>query len=311
MLAGGGGHTGYGYSLAQHLQDKAELQFLVPKGDKLSLSRLSRFGPVHQLMKARGPLTPNAYFIPKIIWAFLESFRFVKRDFDAIISTGSNFCIPPALIGVIFGIPLINIESPVRFTKPGLTTKFLAPLSFITALHWPEQKRILNGVVVGPILPEIEIEPWNGDFILVTGGTFKHKLLFDLLLKTGCKNIVLQTGRISPEKYKEKNPNWNVFQYTENFQKYLAGADVVITHFGSTVLEAAKLKKPMVIVPNPEWTRTVGLEDAKLLARNVNGVLLSHLSSSELENAITIAKGKMPPSLPDGAKKLANLILDL
>lgn len=31
ILAGGGGHTGYGYALAQRLYGKANLHFLVPE----------------------------------------------------------------------------------------------------------------------------------------------------------------------------------------------------------------------------------------------------------------------------------------
>jgi UDP-N-acetylglucosamine:LPS N-acetylglucosamine transferase len=243
--------------------------------------------------------------------AFIESFRFVKGDYDFVISTGSNFCFPPALVGVARGVPLINIESPVRFTKPGLTTKFLAPLSLITALPWPEQKKILKGVVVGPIIPGQEIKPWNGGYIFVTGGTFGHQKLFDVLLKTGWKNIVLQTGRVSPVRYKAKNPNWKVFKYTKSFQKYLAGAEIVVTHFGSTVLEAANFKKPIVIVPNPEWKRTVGLEDAVLLAKNVNAEVLSNISVEGLKTAVKNAKSKEPLNLPDGGNNLAAIIREL
>lgn len=36
VLAGGGGHTGYGYALAQRLFGRASLHFLVPEGGCLN-----------------------------------------------------------------------------------------------------------------------------------------------------------------------------------------------------------------------------------------------------------------------------------
>lgn len=54
ILAGGGGHTGYAYALAQALLDKAFLSFIVPEDDTLSQKKLGRFDRVDTLIKARG-----------------------------------------------------------------------------------------------------------------------------------------------------------------------------------------------------------------------------------------------------------------
>jgi len=69
ILAGGGGHTAYGYALAQRLYGRANLHFLVPRGDRLSYERLSKFGFVDYLLKPRDAKTPNREFLPKLAMA--------------------------------------------------------------------------------------------------------------------------------------------------------------------------------------------------------------------------------------------------
>ena len=310
ILAGGGGHTGYGYSLAQNLYGRAILHFLAPEGDLLSQKRLSRFGKVYPLIKPRGPKTPHHEFIPRLIKAFPEASKYISSDYDVVVSTGSNFCIPPAILAWLRGIPIVNIESSVRFVKPSKTAFLLQPISALTVLQWEEQKEILKkGVVVGPLIPKPEVEPRNEGYILVTGGTFGHKMLFDAIAKSKLKNVVLQTGKVNPEPYRRLHPEWKVIAYSTEFHKLIAGADIVVTHFGSTVLEALVYRKPIVIVPNPEWTRTAGIEDAKHYARKVNAVIVSRITLKNIVNAIEEAKRREYPILPDGSAKLADLIL--
>lgn len=312
ILAGGGGHTGYGYALAQRLYGRANLHFLVPEGDVLSQKRLGKFGCVDFLLKGRGAKTPTREFILNLMRAFLDSSKCVSRKYDVVVSTGSNFCIPPALFAWMKGIPLVNIESPARFTKPSKSARLLHPFSTITAMHWEEQKRLLRGgVVVGPILPKPTIEIRNKGYILVAGGTLGHRLLFDALAMSNLRNVVLQTGKLDPAPYASKHPEWKVVTLTERFDELLAGAEVVVTHFGVTVLEAIVYGKPVVLVPNPEWTRTAGVEDAKYLARKVNAVLVSEIKTKTLLDAINEARTREIPRLPDGAERLANIILKL
>jgi len=306
ILAGGGGHTGYGYALAQSLNGVASLSFLVPKGDALSHKRLSKFGTVGFLIKSRGARTPTSEFIPNLAMAFLHSYSHISREYDVVVSTGSNFCVPPAFFAWMKGIPLVNIESPVRFTQPSKSARLLHHFSTVTAIHWDEQQRLFpDGVVVGPILPKPEITVENKGYILVAGGTYGHKLLFDAVADSTLRNVVLQTGRINPKSYANKHPEWTIVTLTQRFDELLAGADVVVTHFGVTVLEAVVYGKPVVLVPNPEWTRTAGIEDAKHLAQKLNAVLVSEITTNTVLNAIDEARERTVPTLLDGAKNLA------
>jgi len=312
ILAGGGGHTGYSYALAQALYGEASLSFLIPEGDSLSEKRLSKFGKVDFFIKPRGPKTSMHKFAVRLTKAFLVSLGKVPRKLNAVVSSGSNFCIPPALTAWFKGIPIVNIESSVRFTKPSKTALLLRPFSSLTALQWEEQVKLLDdGAVVGPLLPRPEIEPSNGGYALVTGGTYGHRLLFDAVNESSLTNVVLQTGGIDPQPYAQRHPEWKIITWTERFHELLAGADVVVTHFGSTVLDALVYRKRTVVVPNPEWTRTAGLEDAEVLARKVNAVLVSEITLETLLDAIEEAKKREVPTFPNGAENLANKIIEL
>lgn len=311
ILAGGGGHTGFGYALAQRLEGKAFMAFLVPEGDTISYERLSRFGKVDYLLKPRGAKTPTGAFAYNLAKAIIVSLKKVTSKFDVVVSTGSNFCIPPALAALINGIQIINIEAAVRFTKASRTARILQPFSAITALHWQEQKKVIKGTVVGPLLPKPEIRKWNGKFLLVTGGSLGHKQLFDIVNESNLKKVVLQTGEVDPEPYRKQHPEWKIFRSSSRFHELLAGAEVVVTHFGSTALETVVYKKPTVIVLNPEWTRTVGKADAKIFAKKVGAAFISEINVDRLIDAIEKAKKIEVPKLKDGAKNLANIILKL
>ncbi len=311
ILAGGGGHTGYAHALAQALYGKVSLSFLAPTGDILSERRLSKFGKVDFLAKPREPKTPLNIFIVGLAKSFIETVGQPVDKFDVVVSTGCNFCIFPAILAWTKGIPVINIESEIRFTKPSKTARILQPFSTITALWWEEQKRILNGVVVGPILSKPVIEPSNKRYILVAGGTYGHKPLFDELAESNLRNIVLQTGEVDPTPYAKKHSEWKIFTITDRFHEFLAGAELVVTHLGLTVLEAIVYKKPVVLVPNPEWTRTGGMKDAKYLAKKINAVLVSEINLENLLDAINEARQRKVPTLPNGAENLANMIIEL
>lgn len=311
ILAGGGGHTGFGYALAQRLENRAAMVFLVPEGDTLSYNRLNRYGKVDYLPKSRGAKTPTREFAYNLARAFAMSMKKVTSKYNVVVSTGSNFCIPPALIAVSKGIPLINIEGEVRFTKASRTARLLQPISAVTALHWDGQKNLLKGTVVGPLLPKPEIQPWNGGYILVTGGSLGHKLLFDAVNKSELKKIILQTGEVDPENYRKRHPEWKIIRSSPRFHELLAGAEVVVTHFGSTALEAVAYKKPAVMVLNPEWKRTVGKADAEIFAKKVGAIFISEITLEHLMDAVEEAKNLKIPSLGDGAKVLADIILNL
>jgi hypothetical protein len=85
----------------------------------------------------------------------------------------------------------------------------------------------------------------------------------------------------------------------------------VVTHFGATALEVLSYKKPMVIVGNPEWTRAATFGDAKVYAEKINVPLVLDVTLENVLDAIKQAEKRPIPSLPDGAKALARIILNM
>lgn len=311
ILAGGGGHTSIALAIAQILFGKVDMSFLVPEKDWLSRKILTQFGKVEHIAKLRDPLTPNYQMIVKFPMALIKSFQEVK-NYDFVVSCGSNFCIPPAMVAWLRRIPVINIESRVAIRTPSKTARILHPISSLTVLQWEEQKMNLKGIVTGPIFPRREFEPWNGGYILVTGGTEGHKQLFDALSDSDLHNIVLQTGKIDPGIYSNKHPEWKVFSISEKFQETLAGADIVITHQGGgTIFESILYEKPLIIVHNPDLIRTAGVEDIRILALKVNAMFLIKITTNHILHAINEIKKYTSPRLSNGSEKLCDIILKI
>jgi len=312
LLAGGGGHTAYAFALAQNLTKKCNLKIIVPEGDELSFQRLSKFGPVETLLKPRGPKTGLGPFLVNLLKAFFRCFKIVKGN-SIIVSTGSNFAIPPCLVAKLKGGTIINVVESIRFVERSKTTKILSNFSKLTALQWPEQKKLYpNGEVFGPMLAKSPVKPYSGDYILVTGGTFGHKSLFETLNSLELENIVLQTGPVPSENFSEKHPTWKIIEFTDKFEEILAGAEVVVTHFGATIIESTLIHgKPTVIAFNPEWKRSGRYGDLLVLAKKTNAVLLEELNPENLIEAIEKAKKQKPPVIESGAGLLAKRILEI
>lgn len=312
LLAGGGGHTGYAYALAQYLFGKCELEIFVPEGDKLSNDRLKKFGDIRMLLKPRGPKTPLFPFLAGLGKSFLRSsLKFNKKS--VVVSTGSNFCLAPCIVAKMNGVPTVNLESSVRFTSASKTGKILAITATLTALQWEEQKKFLpKGEVFGPMLAKPELEPYDGGYILVTGGTYGHKQLFQAFDLTKIEKVILQAGALYTPEFAKMHPTWKVIDYSDRFHELIAGADVVVTHFGESIIDSALVYgKPTVISVNPDWNRTAGIKDATILSEKVNGTLLQDFTPDAVQEAIERARKSRPPQISSGAEPLSRRILQM
>ena len=310
ILAGGGGHTGYARILAEQLRGKAELHFMVPEDDRLSYNLLESFGEVATLIKPRHPTTPMWRYALRFPKAFHQSLSRIKGRYDFVVSTGSNFCVAPAVIAWMKGVPVINIESADRMTRPSQTSRILQPISTVTVLHWEEQTKFLKGRVFGPFLPSRRMEPWDGGYILVAGGTYGYKELLDAASETTLTEVALQTGKVAPEEYRRKHPEWHVFSTADNFDELIAGAKAVVAPPGVTPLEAIAYEKPVVVVRYPVWSRAGTLKDAELFAEKINASFLSDITPGRLMERLQDAYVRNKPNLENGATNLVKYILD-
>jgi UDP-N-acetylglucosamine--N-acetylmuramyl-(pentapeptide) pyrophosphoryl-undecaprenol N-acetylglucosamine transferase len=310
ILAGGGGHTSIALALAQSLNKKASLYFLIPRNDKLSRSLLEPYGIVDELMKSRYPSTPNYYFIPRLLFSFFSSLFKIKNSYQAVVSTGSNFCIPPSFTAFLKRIPVFNIESRVALLKPSKTAYYLQYFSKVTFLQWEEQSEKLKGVYVGPIFPVKRFSSKNGGYFLVTGGTEGFKELFDTVSKLNLEKVVMQTGKIDPREYTKKRPNWTIFSYSSDFEKIVSESSLVITHQGGgTIFEALMYNKPIIIAFNNNLPRTATREDVKKLAERTNAQYIDDVDETNLSSAIQSVGLQIEKTFPDGREKLTQILL--
>ena len=312
ITASGGGHTGYAVALAQHLVGRAEMLFIIPRGDAWTRSKVERMGRVVEVTKARRPNQPLATAVPGLVRAFFESLGAVPRGATAFVSSGSNHSVPPALAAWLKGVPVVNLESSVRFTSLSSSFRALKRFARLNVLQWEEQLELCpDGVVVGPLYEKPLYEPRDEGYVLVTGGTYGHRQLFDAVSRLGIENVVLQTGRVDPEPYRKRHPGWRVFRFDPDFQRWIAGASIVVTHLGKTVIDSAlSYGKPTVIVPNPEWRLTAGWRDAEILAEKLNAVLVREISPEAIEEAIREARRRSPRRYRNGAEELARILLE-
>ncbi len=311
ILAGGGGHTSIALALAQALRGKAETSFLIPEGDRISRELLSPFGPVEELMKGRYPKTSNLLFPFRLVSAFWHALPLVHKEYDVVVSTGSNFCIPPAVIAWLKSIPVINIESRVAIVKPSKTARLLKHFSKNALLRWEEQMENLNGIFTGPIFPEKRYEIKNLGYTLVTGGTEGHKQLFDAVIELNLEKVVMQTGKVDPSPYRAKRPSWEIITYSTEFERLVAESSLVITHQGGgTIFEAVLYEKPLIIVFNRELTRTANAEDMRALAKKVNSPFLEQADPQKIGSLIINSSSREKPHFKNGRVSAAKIILD-
>lgn len=310
ILAGGGGHTSIALALAQAIIGKAETSFIIPEGDRLSRELLTSFGTVDELIKGRYPQTSNLFFPFRLAAGFYRSLPKIDKKYDVVVSTGSNFCIPPAVVAWFKGIPVINIESRVAITKPSQTGALLTHFSKQTLLQWSEQAKNLKGTVIGPIFPEKRYEAKDDGYILVTGGTEGHRRLFDAIIELDLERVILQTGKVDPTPYKTRRPDWTVIKYSTEFERLVAESTLVITHQGGgTIFETVLYEKPLIIVFNPDIPRTANAEDMKVLAEKVGAPFLEEVDAEKIRTLIEKAETIPRPNFEDGRSKAAEIIL--
>ena len=108
------------------------------------------------------------------------------------------------------------------------------------------------------------------------------------------------------------HPTWKVIDYSDRFHELIAGADVVVTHFGESIIDSALVYgKPTVISVNPDWNRTAGIKDATILSEKVNGTLLQDFTPDAVQEAIERARESRPPQISSGAEPLSRRILQM
>ncbi len=313
IVAGYGGHAGYALALAHELKNAgANLDIVVPITYKWVAARFSKLGRILYLTLPRRPGEPLYRTVTRWPKSFLEATHLIRGNYDAVIATGSNFSIPPALLQKLLKKPTYTLEAIDRITSPSRAVKILYKLKATTFLHWEEQKKSYpNGVLVGPIFEPKFYEVKDEGYILVTTGTWGLPQLYTALSKIGVDNTVIQSGDIDPKKVRRLNSKWTVFRYTRDIHKWIARATIVITHFPGSTAATARLAygKPVVMVYSTRHKHLAPPTDGRILAKKLNAVFLEDITPENLAQALDKAKQMPAPNYPNGSKRAVAYIL--
>lgn len=84
----------------------------------------------------------------------MEAWRILRRERPfLILSTGAGPVVPFALVGKLFAIPTIFIETFTRINRPSLTGRIMYRLANRFIYQWPELKRFFpKGKCGGPLI---------------------------------------------------------------------------------------------------------------------------------------------------------------
>ncbi len=141
-----GGHLTQALALAEKLKKKDTEIFFVT-------SNLGKFRTSDLKWEFKHVINPSRNLLKFIILTFQALSICIKKNPDAIISTGSNIPIPFFILGKLFGKKLIYIESISRVSKPSLSGKILYKISDLFFVQWKEmQKFYPNSIYAGRLL---------------------------------------------------------------------------------------------------------------------------------------------------------------
>lgn len=250
----------------------------------------------------------NFLDIFKIISAFFQSWRILKKEKPALIITAGSFASVPLVYAAACRKIAVLVHQ--QDVKPGLANKLMAPFARVVTVVFEKSlvdygpKAVLTGNPV--IIPENLVWPeevpeyfaYNDKpLILFIGGGTGATAINDLVEES--LNLISEKARIvhlsgRGKSCGESGENYVPLEFLEN-DKVLAlmkRADLVVSRCGLGVLtELSALNKAAILIPMPNSHQEDNAE-----------------TFSRLEAAIVFEQGKIKPN--DFAAEIFNLLDD-
>jgi beta-1,4-N-acetylglucosaminyltransferase len=96
---------------------------------------------------------PTARSIPALVRNLRLALAMIRRDKpDVILSTGAALAVPFFIVGRIYGVRLVYVESFTRVQHLALTGRIAYPLSDAFFVQWPQLARRSRAVYAGSIV---------------------------------------------------------------------------------------------------------------------------------------------------------------
>ncbi len=96
---------------------------------------------------------PTNRSVPNLIRNLQLALKMVRsRNVQAIVTTGAGVGVPFVVLGRLFGIKTVYVESLARITSPSLTGRLVYPFAETFIIQWPElQHYFKRGVFFGTL----------------------------------------------------------------------------------------------------------------------------------------------------------------
>ncbi len=303
---------GHRHSMWGDESDSAEYKEVINAGIKFIDLKAGKF---HR--------TFNPLKLIRIPFGFLQAFYYLLlHKPQGIVSFGGYLAVPTVLAGWLLGIPAVTHEQTV---VSGWANKLISLFAKKVALAWPQSAAFYpksKVVVTGlPIRPEIKKSPEIKNLVYITGGKQGARVINEVVFRTLPQlfkefKIIHQTGyRDYDQAVKIKDPRYQPFNFNSaQAISALNEAAVVVSRAGAhTIYELGYLGKPCILIPIPWVSHNEQLENAQILERNHQAIILPEyqLTPQSLISSIKQALQLKPHPLnlpTDAAEKLIQLI---
>lgn len=215
----------------------------------------------------------NFFDLFKIIIAFFQSFKILKKTkADLVITAGSFVSVPLVWAAFIKKIPVLVHQQDIR---AGLANKLMAPFARVVTISFEKSFADYGhrAVWTGNPLKDLSVYKNSKEetkkryslrsdmpLIVVIGGGTGALALNKLVLKSlsglvSFCQVIHFTGKNKSGEVGEKLTNYHSFEFLSQDEvlSILATADLVVSRCGLGVLtELAALAKPAILIPMPD-----------------------------------------------------------
>lgn len=136
LVASNGGHLLQLLQLADLWPQERRHWVTFRKSDAVSLLADERVTWAHH---------PTNRSLPNLLRNFGLALRMVRRrKVQAIVTTGAGVAVPFVIVGRLFGVNVVYIESMARITSPSLTGRLAYPFANTFIVQWPGLQRFFK-----------------------------------------------------------------------------------------------------------------------------------------------------------------------
>ncbi len=254
----GGGFMSEMKGLLTHIEPRLPMLYALPRVERRLLR--GRFPRGHFFVVAnvsrgrRFGLRRNPLFWAACVRRYLRKMRIHRPEFAVVTSSVDS--LPCVIAAKLLGVKVIFVESITRTRSLSRTGQLVYHLRLYDHyfVQWPKLRERyaraqFDGVVTAPpATSEATHEP--GMVLVTVGSTYFDEMVeqvdrFYSAQETPPK-ILFQIGSGT---YIPKSGQW--VRFTDSLADMMARSDLIVTHGGFTVLEAASRRKKVIAVPNP------------------------------------------------------------